>query len=51
MEPGSGSAFLEFARLDDGWHILDVGSGTGSLALEVAEQEAKVPDYRNRPLA
>jgi len=33
------SALLEFARVDDGWHILDVGSGTGSLALEIAKRK------------
>jgi len=32
-------ALLEFARIDDGWHILDVGSGTGSLALEIAKRK------------
>jgi len=27
---------LEFANIPDGWRILDVGSGTGSLAIEIA---------------
>jgi SAM-dependent methyltransferase len=30
--------FLEFAGIPDGWHVLDVGSGTGSLAVEIAAQ-------------
>lgn len=35
------SALLEFARIDDGWHILDVGSGTGSLGLEIAKRKPR----------
>jgi SAM-dependent methyltransferase len=27
---------LEFANIPDGWRVLDVGSGTGSLSLEIA---------------
>jgi SAM-dependent methyltransferase len=34
-------AFVAFARIDDGWHILDVGSGTGSLALEIAKRKPR----------
>jgi SAM-dependent methyltransferase len=34
-------AFLAFARIDDGWHILDVGSGTGSLFLEIAKRKPR----------
>jgi len=30
--------FIEFAGIRDGWHVLDVGSGTGSLAIEIAAQ-------------
>lgn len=28
---------LDFSRIQDGWHVLDVGSGTGSLALEIVK--------------
>lgn len=34
-------ALVEFARIDDGSNILDVGSGTGSLALEIARQKPR----------
>lgn len=34
-------ALLEFARVDDGWHIIDVGSGTGSLALEITKRSPR----------
>src|SRR5215475_8323392 len=33
------AALLDFARIEDGWRVLDVGSGTGSLSLEIAKQK------------
>jgi SAM-dependent methyltransferase len=30
---------LEFSRVRDGWQVLDVGSGTGSLALEIVQRK------------
>ena len=34
---GIAPLLLDFSHIRDGWHVLDVGSGTGSLALELAQ--------------